>query len=848
MEPSGQIKLTPMMEQWQNAKNQHKDAILLFRMGDFYELFGEDAIKAAPILELALTSRDKDKAGIKMAGFPFHAADNYIEKLVEQGFKVAICEQLEDPKSSKGIVKRGITNVITPGTALVGEDLQHYEPSYLLAIRHLDQETAISALDLQSGVFQVTKSSSRADIFNEAMRLAPKEIVINSDDLTAHALAEDLAMRLKQSGPVRVEKKAKSHHEKPLSLLLTNISLSESERHAASLVLTYLEELKGAVFPHIGIPRRYDIDEQLLMDDATRFNLDLVPKRKGEKHNLFTLMNKTKTAMGRRALFHTIKAPSTSRAVIEERLDVVSMLVDAQETRSKIRELLAYIYDLEKLVALASANKISPRGLAHLRECLKAALKIQALSKDNHSPLAHWGHLVPDLSNLKDELNTALSDEPPLNLKDGGAFREGFDEELDRLANLVKNGQAMLLALEVREREQTRISSLKIKYTRVFGYYIEITKTHLDKVPAHYQRKQTIANGERYVTSELADLEARLNSAEETSLRLEEQRFQELRSRVVEHAAPIMALAKKIAWLDLVASFAETSIERSWVRPTILEASARLIDIKHGRHPLIEEICLDQGNYFVPNHVVLDNNLQSMMLITGPNMAGKSTIMRQVALIQIMAQMGCFVPAAAATLSITDAIFARVGASDDPASGRSTFMVEMTESAAILSNATADSLIVLDEIGRGTSTYDGMSIAQAVAEYIHDHLRTRTLFATHYHELTDLEAKLVRLKNFHVGVEERHDGIRFLYSLMKGPCLKSFGIQVARLSGLPKMVLDRAMHILSSLEARNAANLEAIKLPEDLSSPARALVPQLDLFGRTAFVKRKSERTSRAEN
>lgn len=800
MEPNDSKKLTPMMEQWHQAKVAHPDAILLFRMGDFYELFDNDAMVAAPILDLALTCRDKDKSGMRMAGFPFHAADVYVEKLVAHGFKVAICEQLEDPKYSKGIVKRGITNVVTPGTALIGESSPHDEPTYLLAIHNANDTCAIAALDLQSSQFMVTSSTEREAIVNEITRLMPREIVVPHDDEHAIAVAEHYVAEQKALGGVRLEKrlctKASMYaHHAP------NVSLSEAELAATAIILTYVKELKGSVFAHIGMPKRYALNAQLMMDDASRRNLDLIPKKKGDRHNLFSVLNNTKTVVGRRALYSLLMAPSTSRTEISERLDIVDELFHAASERAQIREELQGFYDLEKLLALACAEKITPRGLAHLRDSLRVVSALCALKLSDRCPkIGDRIAALPDFTACKNALEAALVEEPPLVLKDGGVFKMGFDAELDAVNNLVQNGKEMLLALEAREREATRIASLKIKYTRVFGYYIEITKTHLEKVPAHYQRKQTIANGERFVTPELLELETRLNSAEETALAIEEARFRELREHVVTYATPLLSLSQKLGALDILAGFADKAHERSWVRPTVHEASTRMLDIAEGRHPLIEEMALSDGTYFVPNDIFLDADKQRIALITGPNMAGKSTIMRQTALIQIMAQVGCFVPAKAATISLCDAIFARVGASDDPAQGRSTFMVEMTEAAAILSNATASSLIILDEIGRGTSTYDGMSIATAVCEYLHDHVKARTLFATHYHELTKLEERLGGLRNFHVGVEEKAERIRFLYCLRRGPCLKSFGIEVARLSGLPKAVLDRAVVILNGLE------------------------------------------------
>lgn len=826
------VKLTPMMEQWWQAKSQHQDAILLFRMGDFYELFGEDAIRAAPILELALTSRDKDKAGLKMAGFPFHAADSYIAKLVERGHKVAICDQLEDPKFSRGVVKRGITNVVTPGTAIESESSSTSEQAFLVGIVSDDNVLALCALELATATFLVTSSLFKEKIIDEAVRLAPKELVILSSDTQAVEISEALVKPLKPLQALRVEKKERLAQNIVKDQTFFYGTLSRAEKQAASLVLSYVLELKGALPAHVGKPKRYSIEDQLLMDDATRVNLDLVPKRKGDRHNLFAVLDETKTAMGRRALYQNIKAPSTSQPDIENRHNIVEALLDDDHLRTHVREILTTCYDLEKLTALAASNKIGPRGMGRLRDCLMSVDQIvSAVNASRSKAVKHLLAAMPDASSLRQALAQALVDEPPLNIRDGGIFRAGYDHELDEFKDLMQNGQQLLLDLEIREREETRISSLKVKYTRVFGYYVEVTKTHLDKVPAHYQRKQTVANGERYITTELSELEIKLNMAEERALAIELNKFDELRQKVTEQACALMEIGRTIAHLDLLASFAELASVRALKRPKMMAARERVIDIRAGRHPVVEDICRKDGVYFVPNDVLLDSAC-SLALITGPNMAGKSTIMRQVALIQIMAQIGSFVPACSATLSICDAIFARVGASDDLATGRSTFMVEMSETAAILSNASLNSLILLDEIGRGTSTYDGLSIAQAVAEYIHDELQTRTLFATHYHELTDLEERLPRCKNFHVEVEEKPDLVRFLYTLGRGPCLKSFGIQVARLSGLPNSVLNRAREVLVGLEAKHASvsSNEEICSPMLIAEPKNERAPQLDLF------------------
>lgn len=815
------LKLTPMMEQWHKAKQQHPDAILLFRMGDFYELFGDDAIKAAPILELALTSRDKDKSGLKMAGFPFHAASGYVSKLIEHGNKVAICEQLENPRDSRGIVKRGVVNVITPGTAITIDDNKLLETAFLIGLYvSKEQNIALCALDLSTTTFKITSSMSREKIRDEILRLMPREIVIKSDDELAQDLSRDLEQALKRSQMVRIEKReyCSSEHVKSY---LREISLSLTEQMAVSLVLSYIAELQGKLPYCLECPRRYSVDEQLLIDESTRINLDLFPRKKGDQHNLFTVLDQTKTAMGRRALYQSIKAPLTSIEEIQSRQNLVEELFGEHDLTKKIGECLAHCHDLEKLTALLASGRVSPRGLAYLRDTLQSIQEIgRLIDLSSAKRLKTFLPIMSDINELTEILSKALCELPPLIVREGGIFKSGYDEELDSLRLLMTNSKQMLLDLEANERKLTGISSLKIKFTRVFGYYLEVTKTHLEKVPARYQRKQTIANGERYIIKELSDLEAKMNSAEMDALLIEEKRFNELNHAILIYTKSLVLLGRKIAMLDMLISFSLRAKERAYIRPEILEPHNRIVDIQAGRHPIVEEIQGDGGFFFVPNDVLLDSDACSTMLITGPNMAGKSTIMRQVALMQIMAQMGSFVPAKKARFSLCDAIFARVGASDDLSTGRSTFMVEMTETAAILNNATATSLILLDEIGRGTSTYDGLSIAQAVIEYIHDHLKTRTLFATHYHELTKLDRKLTLLKNFHVQIEENGLGIRFLYTLGQGPCLKSFGIEVAKISGLPKVILDRAMTILAELEADD--DLGQMTAPHEKITPKKS--------------------------
>ncbi|MCA9507770.1 MAG: DNA mismatch repair protein MutS [Myxococcales bacterium] len=818
-------KLTPMMRQWMDAKEKHPDAILLFRMGDFYELFGDDAVLSAPILELALTCRDKDKSGMKMAGFPCHSAPNYINKLVEQGYKVAICEQLSDPKAGKGIVERGVVEVVSPGT-LLEEESSGSAHNFLMSLIKDKNRWALAALDLSSATFLVSSSDNFDNVIDEISRLNPKELIIFKDDEQAYQTLSEVQKNSRFR--FRIERKA----EKKL-----NESRADSlEDKAQFLLIGYVMELSGQMPCHVGKAVHYSIEDQLLMDEATRLNLDLLPKKKGDKANLYSVLDFSKTVMAKRLLAKELSAPSTNLQSIIERQVRVKEFLEENSLRDFVREQLGGCHDISKLTALASSNKIGPRGMARLRDCLFIVEQVrEEILKSSVCELRDFASLLPDFEHLKAQLDCALVESPPILLKDGALFKSGYDQELDQLLELHSNSHDMLLRIENKERESTGISSLKIKYTRVFGYYIEITKSNLSKVPAHYQRKQTIANGERYITEELSELEIKLNTAKERLAAREYELFEALRAKVAKNARMLIEMANIMSEIDMVAALAEAAFVNSWVCPKVLAKEERIISIVSGRHPVVEHITQREGSFFVPNSLELNHSDCSLALITGPNMAGKSTIMRQVALIQIMAQIGSFVPADSAQLSVCDYIFARVGASDDLSTGRSTFMVEMSETSYILEHATEFSLILLDEIGRGTSTYDGMSIAQSVAEYIHDELKTRTLFATHYHELTELEEKLAKFKNFHVEVSENNAKVQFLYTLAPGPALESFGIQVAQLAGLPRHVVERAREILHLLENKEKNNFEK---PNEVLLPVQAL-SQGDLFNqserRTSF-------------
>lgn len=845
--PAG-AKITPMLRQWMDAKSKAKDAILLFRMGDFYELFGEDANAAAPVLDLVLTSRDKVKSdsSVPMAGFPWHAASAHISKLVSCGFKIAICDQLEDPSAAKGIVKRGITRVVTPGTILEEDGLAARANNYLVGLIAEEKAVGLVALDLSCGEFLATTCGLEQCLFDELARLNPPEIVVAASGAKSEEFRRVLSSKIAHKG-ISIEVRPQ-----PRTLELVD-SLGAYDRwfdegknknalFAGELLLNYLKETQGCVAGHLTTPKPYLIDDQLLIDATTRAHLDLGEgaKRGKKVDTLMSTLDYTKTAMGGRFLARILVSPSTSLKLINARHDLVSALIDQTSLQREMRELLSGVSDIERLVSKCAIKRATPRDLSTLRDTLAQVSKILALTSG--SQVSELVDLVAKLNfpkQLFTELIRALADEPPSNLKDGGIFAPGFDAALDELCEFCTGGRTKLAAIEAEERKATGIASLKVKYTRVFGYYLEVTKTHLSKVPGHYIRKQTIANGERFVTEELGMLEAQLASADGKRRNKEEELFEKLCFFVDDHAQNLNEIARALAFLDAMASFAEASVENQYVRPRMLNKDAKRFEIKDGRHPVMEVMNQKKGEVFVQNDLNLDAKKSQMLLITGPNMGGKSTIMRQVALIQLMAQAGSFVPAKSATLSICDRIFSRLGAADDLLKGRSTFMVEMAETAHILKHATPHSLVLLDEIGRGTSTFDGLSLAWAVAEHIYEHVGARTLFATHYHELTALSDKLDRLVNLHVAVCESKGNIRFSYRLLEGHAAQSYGIHVAKLAGLPKPVLKKAAILLRELEKKgenSGKKGQSIKRSENSFGPGDEISDdlvraQLNLFG-----------------
>ncbi|MBI1948242.1 MAG: DNA mismatch repair protein MutS [Deltaproteobacteria bacterium] len=813
-------KVTPMLRQWLEAKAKAKDAVLLFRMGDFYELFGDDARLAGEVLDLAVTTRDRDKGddAMPMAGFPHPQAPVYIARLIAAGLKVAVCDQLEDPALARGIVKRDVTRVVTPGMVLEDESLDARANNFLAAVVGAGGGAlGVCALDVSTGEVLATVLTGGAALVDELLRLGAREIVVDP------ALPPELVERLLQPRPAGVGARVEVRTPPAKARLLPRLGAPDAwllddgrapALAACELALTYVEETgQGKVPRHLRAPRALDVGDTLLLDPVTRAHLALTgpPGELRKDGTLLAVVDRTKTAVGGRTVLRRLLSPSADVTRIERRLDAVQRFVDDAALRGAVREQLTGFPDLARLVARAAAGRAVPRDLARLRDALAALPRVRALV-DVELPL------VPALA---DRLSRALVDEPALALGQGGVIAPGYDAALDESAALSTTVRDRIAALEEAERKATGIANLKVRYTSVFGFYIEVTRAHLAKVPERYQRKQTVANGERYLTDELAALEAQVEGAEARRNAREAELFAALVDAVAAESAALLAAADVIGELDASAALAEVAVAERWCRPVLHPRERRALVVEEGRHPVVEAAVRRRGDTYVPTSVALDGDERQILIVTGPNMAGKSTMMRQVALLQILAQAGSFVPARKAELSICDRVFTRVGASDDLAQGRSTFMVEMTEAAHILRGATPCSLVLLDEIGRGTSTFDGLSIAWAVAEHLHDVIGARTLFATHYHELAALADERPRIKNVHVVVKEWNEEIVFVRALAEGAAEHSYGIQVARLAGLPAPVLLRAREVLAGLERAR---------PQSDHAPT----PQLGLFERRA--------------
>lgn len=803
--------LTPMLQQYYSIKSQYEDAILFFRLGDFYEMFGSDAEIAARVLDIALTGRDMGKGHrLPMCGVPHHAAEGYLATLIRKGYKVAICDQVSDPKTSKGIVQREVTRVITPGTVIEPGLLDDRSNNFLVAICRQHRYYGLAAVDISTGYFGLTEfrgEHALEKLWDEVGRLAPAECLVEpglAEDAPWQTAAlhqiscslsryQDRAWRF-ENAESRLRK-----HFGVQSLGSFGIEEQTAAIMAGGALLAYLEETQKRSLTHITKITVYSTDNYMMMENATRRNLELTETiRDGEpKGSLLWLLDQTVTAMGARLLRQWLLQPVLGKQEIEDRLDAVEELTKNTRLRSELREQLQGVHDVERLVGRITFGSANPRDLAALRKSLgRMPLILQVLegtTSKRLEGLAAGVDLLPDITDL---LERSLVDDPPVSAREGGIIAWGYEKHLDELRRAAKEGKTWIAAFEAQERDRTGIKSLKVGFNRIFGYYIEVTKANLDSVPQEYERKQTLANSERYITPELKDKESLVIGSEERAMQLEYDIFVEIRNQVAEASPRLLEVARTIAQLDVLASLAEVAVARDYARPRILDEP--VIDIEAGRHPVVEAM-LPPGR-FVPNDVHLDADSAQLIILTGPNMAGKSTYLRMVALITLMAQMGSFVPAKTADIGLVDRIFTRVGAADDLGTGQSTFMVEMNEVNTALSQATPRSLIIIDELGRGTSTYDGMALAQAIAEYIHDVARARTIFSTHYHELAKLALTKLRIKNLRMEVWEEGQQIVFLYKVGEGAADRSYGIHVARLAGLPNEVIKRAQVILHDLE------------------------------------------------
>lgn len=821
--------LTPMMQQYQDAKAACPDALLLFRMGDFYELFHDDAKVAARVLNLALTSRDKGDHAVPMAGFPYHQLESYLGKLIAAGFRAAICEQVEDPRKAKGLVKREVTRVVTPGTVTDDALLDPRESNYLAAVAPGDP-TGLAWVDLSTGRFMA--GSCAADrLGDELARIAPAECLVVDDAKLADAPGRMLVTR-RPAWAFGLAEASQGLNRHFGTHSLEGFGFGDADApaiRAAGAVLDYLTETQRGSLAHIDCLAPYRAGTTLALDEATRRSLEITcTLREGRRENsLLWILDRTVSPMGARLLADWVANPLVSAEPIERRLDAVAELVAEAALGEALREGLRAVYDIERLLARVATGRASPRDLGFLGRTLRALPALKARLTARRSELLNSLEASLDLcADIRAMLDAALEEECPLAARDGGFIRAGYSAELDALRDLATGGKQWIARYQADEAARTGIVSLKVGFHSVFGYYLEVTNTHREKVPDNYIRKQTVKNAERYVTPELKEYEEKVLAADEQSKDLELRLLEQLREAVSAAAARLRAAAGVLAHVDVLAALADLARQRGYCRPAVVDQP--VLRIEDGRHPVLD-VTEPQGT-FVPNDVSVGGDEATVLLITGPNMAGKSTYIRQAALITLMAQIGSFVPARSATVGTADRIFARVGASDELSRGQSTFMVEMTETARILNTATARSLVILDEIGRGTSTYDGLSLAWAVVEHLHDRVHCRTLFATHYHELTDLGQALQRLENLNVAVREWADEVVFLHKIVEGAADKSYGIHVARLAGVPRDVLERAKQILARLEQDHLDERGHSKLAR-LPKIAHRGDLQLTLFG-----------------
>ncbi|WP_047154095.1 DNA mismatch repair protein MutS [Aneurinibacillus tyrosinisolvens] len=832
---------TPMMQQYLSVKAQHQDAFLFFRLGDFYELFFDDAVRAARELEITLTGRDGGASEkIPMCGVPYHSVDTYISQLIDKGYKVAICEQVEDPKQAKGVVRREVTRVITPGTVMEGKFLTDKENNYLLSVYMGKNAAALAACDISTGEFYVTEVAGLQPLLDEIIQYQPSEVVIvegQGDTVVMEHLHPHNIVVTKRPLP-----EGSAAAGAPLAALQQWFSEVNGEKEctgqmlaATGGLLSYLEETQKRSLGHLHRVQLYEAASYMVLDQFTRRNLELVEtiRDKTKKGSLLWLLDQTVTAMGGRQLRRWLDKPLLAKSEVEERQQAVQTMLDSWLVRDEIRTQLKDVYDLERLAGRVAYGTASARDLIQLKSSLVAipALKQALLTlADASQAIKEVAGRLDECSDVVEIIEHSIVDDPPLAMKEGGLIKEGYHEYLDKLRTASREGKQWIAGLEQQERQVTGIRSLKIGYNKVFGYYIEVTKANLPALPeGRYERKQTLANAERFITPELKEKEALILEAEEKRSELEYQLFTEVREAVSSQVQRLQALALQVATIDVLQSLAVVAQEHGYVRPEII--SSGQLEISDGRHPVVESVLTEDP--FVPNDTQMGSD-QEILLITGPNMAGKSTYMRQVALIVIMAQMGSFVPAEAARITPVDRIFTRIGAADDLVGGQSTFMVEMKEIEVTLRNANSRSLVIIDELGRGTSTSEGMSIAQAVIEYLHHDIGCKTLVSTHYHELFHLETTLPRLKNFHMAVNESDDTVIFLRKLVNGPADKSYGIYCAQIAGLPERIIDRANELLDEYDGPAANPVKEVKQERPRKIEAEKVTEppaQLDLFG-----------------
>ena len=807
---------TPMMEQYYQIKDQYPDAFLFYRVGDFYELYEDDAIKGSQILELTLTHRsNKSENPIPMAGVPHMAVDSYVNTLVEKGYKVAICEQLEDPKKAKGMVKRGIIQLVTPGTKMAQGPDDSQESNYLTSVVEKAGGYGLAYSDLSTGEIFATHVKHYAEVVNELLSLRTREVVL------AGKLSASDRDRL-QKANITVSEPAELEGEHAEISYVQQKLTDSMEKAAVRQLVVYLLATQKRSLAHLQVAESFEIGQYLQMANTVQRNLELTQSATtGRKQgSLFWVLDKTTTAMGGRLLKQWLSRPLLSLDRIKQRQQMVQALLDDYFTRENIVDSLKGVYDLERLSGRVAFGNVNPRELLQLAKSLEATKPIiQALAESGNPDLEKYGQGIDPQSELAESITNCLVDQPPISAKEGGIIRAGVSEDLDKYREAMNGGKKWLAQMEMEERQRTGIDNLKIGYNRVFGYFIQVSKGNVAKVPQdRYTRKQTLTNAERYITPELKEHENLILEAESRSTDLEYELFSQLREAVKAHIPALQELGRQLAALDVFVAFAQDAEEKNYCRPSF--SSKNEIAVKNGRHPVVEAV-LPAGSY-IPNDLVMDEDT-SIYLITGPNMSGKSTYMRQLALIAIMAQIGSFVPADSAKLPVFDQVFTRIGAADDLYSGKSTFMVEMSEANEALQHASSRSLVLFDEIGRGTATYDGMALAGAIIKYLHDKVGAKTLFATHYHELTELDETLPHLKNIHVGATEENGQLIFLHKILPGPADQSYGIHVAKLAGLPRAVLREASSMLKRLEAEGAREINPSRQQLDLFSPVEVV-------------------------